>query len=161
MRIAQRNIPDYDDMTENDQKKAMRSLLRVRMDREQLLSIDFVFFPSLTHIYLGHNKLSFLPQLPVNLCFLVINNNLFAKMAGIQHLKKLQLLDVSSNQLDEFVPSDYPKSLEYLIMEGNICSKLADYRLKITYHFPNIQEIDQIPPSRLEKRLAFQAFGTM
>ena len=56
---------------------------------------------------------------------------------------------------------EYPASIEYLVMHENPCSNAPDFRLRVAFYLPEIEEINELRVTKLERRLSKATFGNM
>lgn len=117
-------------------------------DRLSLTSIHVLsLFSSLTHLYLHYNQLHDLS--PLHHCpllrFLCVSHNLLSDqfIHTVTHMKQLEFLDASFNQIEDFDPMLLPDhELRIVSFEGNPCCSEPLYRENLIKCLPEMILLD-------------------
>lgn len=66
------------------------------------------FLPALQEVLLDGNRLSYLSGLPSSVLNLHVANNKLSSLTSVGHLRRIEILDISNNQLDSVYRESYP-----------------------------------------------------
>ncbi|ENN81284.1 toll-like receptor Tollo [Dendroctonus ponderosae] len=141
----------------------------IRLDGNYLADIDGLFakLPSLLWLNISDNRLKWFDYalIPTGLQGLDIHSNLIEELGNyfeIESTLSLKTFDASSNKLTEITGSAIPNSVEVLLLNDNLISKVQSYTFfkkpnltrvdlfgnKITSLDPNSLRISAVPPEK-------------
>lgn len=146
--IIKRHLPDIKGRSHEEIIKSMEKITHVRLDREQLSSLEGLDLlgEHVTHLYIQHNNIEFMKPLIDcsfnNLVLICLSNNHITRIEGIKQFKKLLLLDLSENKIQQFDIEEIPKSIISLNLKNNPCMENYINRKSILEALPNIKQID-------------------
>lgn len=115
----------------------------------EVLSENFAHFTNLEVVWFSGNRLSRLENLEA--CFRIrevyVEDNRLVSLSGLKNLKFLRVLLASNNQLRNLEKQLALLSrfafLKKLDLFGNPVSEEPDYRLRMIYHVPQVEILDQ------------------
>ncbi|XP_074835315.1 leucine-rich repeat-containing protein 46 isoform X3 [Carettochelys insculpta] len=144
--VAQRNLRcPAEKGTPESTAKALASLLTVRLDRENICTINNLQgLREVRSLYLQQNQIETIENLSClpNLRFLSLAGNRIRALENLQDLKQLQFLDLSQNQIKTLDPDELPQSLLILNLLGNGCTNQAGYRELVLGALPRLKMLD-------------------
>ncbi|WFD30161.1 hypothetical protein MSPP1_001178 [Malassezia sp. CBS 17886] len=77
------------------------------------------YLPNVEQVWLDHNAVAFTMGLPASVRILTASSNRFTELASFEHLRRLEVLDVSRNELGSLLPFAELSVLRELRADGN------------------------------------------
>lgn len=106
--------PDWENLETLDlSNRRLESLVRLK---------DFV--PSLSRLHLDHNAIAYLTGLPSEVRLLTASYNRIPSIVSFGHLRNLETLDVSNNEMDDLSSLEVLSQLRHLKADNNGISSL-------------------------------------
>ena len=87
----------------------------------------------------------------VNLEYLALNNNQISTVENLLHLKSLEGLNLSSNNIEEFEASELPEGISVLSMKDNPTCVDVDYKPSILKRLKALEMFDDQPITPTDK----------
>lgn len=150
--VAERNLPP--DFLEEDPDgdaivDALARITHLRADRERLCAIEEEALRAcaqVRNLYVQCNALTTLApvrNLP-NLRFLSAADNQLVDWDGLAGLANLMFVDTARNRFEAYDVGQLPKSVRFLMLEGNPAEYSAQLLADLRANLPNIAELDGV-----------------
>jgi len=113
------------------------------------ISTEFRHFPSLEVVWFNNNRLTELRNLEVNFRIqeVYVENNRLVSLKGLKKLRFLRVLLARNNQLRNLdKQTELLRSFSFLTrldLADNAVADEPDYRLRIIYHLPQVEDLDR------------------